>query len=84
MKNRRKEIAKFVCGAEAFHALLHAYLWYSGTTLRVAGLKETPAVHKAGALGNAAISLILGCYAWGRADSAPTEALAKGKVVGLR
>lgn len=30
--NRRKEIAKFLCGAEAFHSLVHTYFWLSGTT----------------------------------------------------
>ncbi|HKS26520.1 MAG TPA: hypothetical protein VJS44_01810 [Pyrinomonadaceae bacterium] len=69
MMNRRKEIAKFVCGVEAFHALIHAYFWYSGTTLKVGPLRETPAVHRAGAIGNAAISLLLGIYAWRRDDS---------------
>lgn len=51
MTNRRKEIAKLVCGVEAFHALSHAYFWYTGTTLKVGPLRETPAVHKAGAIG---------------------------------
>lgn len=59
-----KEIAKFVCGAEAFHAFVHAYFWFSGTTLTVFGITQTPIVNATGALVNAAISIVLGIYAW--------------------
>ncbi|MCE9561336.1 MAG: hypothetical protein K8U57_04720 [Planctomycetes bacterium] len=63
--NRWKEIAKFLCGAEAFHAFVHAAFWYSGTTLTVFGIiTETPTTHMWGAIANAAIALILGVYAW--------------------
>lgn len=62
--NRWKEIAKFACGAEAFHAFTHTYFWLSGTTLTVFGMTETTTVHMWGAIGNAVISLILGLYAW--------------------
>ena len=63
--NRLKEIAKFICGAEAFHAFIHAYFWRSGTTLHVFGwFTETPAVHMWSAIVNAVVSLILGIYAW--------------------
>lgn len=64
--SRLKEIAKFACGAEAFHAFVHAGLWLSGTTLVVFGFKETPAVHLVGAIVNGIISLLLGLYAWRR------------------
>ncbi len=63
--SRLREIAKFVCGAEAFHALVHTVLWFSGTTLTVFGFKETPIVHMSGAIVNALISLALGIYGWG-------------------
>lgn len=65
MANRKKEIAKFACGLEAFHALVHTYFWFSGATLKVFRFRETPTVHKAGAIGNAVVSLLLGIYAWG-------------------
>lgn len=60
----KREIAKFVCGAEAFHAFIHTYFWFSGTTLHVFGITETTTIHMWGAIGNALISLILGIYAW--------------------
>lgn len=72
MKNHKKEIAKFACGVEALHAFLHAYFWLSGTTLKVFKFRETPAIHKAGAIGNAVVSLILGIYAWGPSRRRPT------------
>ena len=59
-----REIAKFVCGAEAFHALCHGYLWHSGTTLSVFGITETPTRHMVFALVNAMIAIALGIYAW--------------------
>ena len=64
MTNRKKEIAKFVCGAEAFHAVVHTYFWLSGTTLTVFGITQTPAVNMTGAFVNALIALVLGIYAW--------------------
>ena len=62
--NRRKEIAKFVCGAEAFHTIVHAYFWVSGTTLTVFGITQTPTVNRAGLIVNALIAIFLGVYAW--------------------
>jgi len=62
--SRLKEIAKFACGAEAFHAFVHAYFWFSGTTLTVFGITQTPAVNAIGAVVNALVALILGIYAW--------------------
>ncbi|MCE9531172.1 MAG: hypothetical protein K8T89_08615 [Planctomycetes bacterium] len=63
--NRWKEIAKFFCGVEAFHAFVHASFWYSGTTITVFGIiTETPKVHMWGAIANGAIALVLGVYAW--------------------
>jgi hypothetical protein len=64
--NRWKEIAKFVCGAEAFHAFIHTYFWMSDTSVRVLGsFTETPTMHMWGALANAVICVLLGIYAWG-------------------
>ena len=64
MRIRPKEIAKFVCGVQAFHALVHTYFWYSGTSLHVLGVDENPTWHKRAAIGNALVSLALGLYAW--------------------
>jgi hypothetical protein len=64
--SRLGEVAKFVCGAEAFHAFVHAYLWFSGTNLTVFGFAQTPTWNIASAILHAAISLALGVYAWGR------------------
>lgn len=65
--HRLTEVAKFVSGAEAFHAFVHAVLWFSGTTVHVFGFTETPTVHLWGAIVNAVISVALGLYAWGPA-----------------
>ena len=69
MSNRKKEIAKFVCGAEAFHAFVHACFWLSGTTLKLVGIKENPKFHRAGAIGNAVVAVIAGIYAWSGTDA---------------
>jgi hypothetical protein len=62
--SRWKEIAKFACGAEAFHAFVHAYLWFSGTNLTVFGFAQTPTWNLVSAIVNAGISIGLGLYAW--------------------
>lgn len=62
--NRLKEVAKFACGVEAFHAFVHAYFWFSGTTLVVFGITQTPTLNMMGAIGNGIVSIILGIYAW--------------------
>ena len=62
--NRWKEIAKFACGAEAFHAFVHAYLWFSGTNLMLFGFTQTLTWNLMSAIVNAEISLGLGLYAW--------------------
>jgi hypothetical protein len=69
--SRLKEIAKFACGAEAFHAFAHAYFWFSGTTLTVFGFTQTPTVNVIGAVVNALVALILGIYAWTPPRSRP-------------
>lgn len=64
--SRLKEIAKFACGAEAFHTFIHTYFWLSGTTVHVFGLfRETPTWHMWGAIVNAVVSVLLGICAWG-------------------
>jgi hypothetical protein len=63
---RLKEVAKFFCGFEAFHAVAHTYFWSTGMTLTFVGITATPTVSLVGAVLNAAIALLLGAYAWGR------------------
>lgn len=67
---RAKEIAKFFCGFEAFHTLLHGVLWGSGTTLTVLGITIPAGWNLPGLLINAAISVGLGLWAW-RVKPAP-------------
>lgn len=63
--DKRKEIAKFACGAEAAHAVFHAVLLLSGTPLTVLGITVSPAWNVVGILVNGLVSAILGVYAWG-------------------
>ena len=72
MTNRKKEIAKFFCGVEAFHAFVHAYFWFSGTTLTVFGITQTPRLNMAAAIVNSVIALILGLYAWRQHGTRPS------------
>lgn len=81
MTNRKKEIAKFFCGVEAFHAVMHGYFWQSGKTINAFGVKENPDWHKAGAVGHAVIAVALGVYAWGL-NSDSTRALAESETAG--
>jgi hypothetical protein len=60
-----KEIAKFLCGAEAFHAIAHTYLWLSGTTLTILEVTATPEISMISAGVNGAIAIALGIYGWG-------------------
>jgi hypothetical protein len=60
-----KEIAKFASGAEAFHAAMHALLWFSGATFSVFGTMVTPTLNFVGAVVNAVVAIALGAYAWG-------------------
>jgi len=64
MNNRKKEIAKFFCGGEAFHAVTHAYLLCSGTQLTVMGVTTTPALNAMSVLLSTAVTVALGIYAW--------------------
>lgn len=64
--SRLKEVAKFACGAEAFHAFGHAALGLTDTTVSAFGMTWGPMWHIAGVIANAVISLLLGIYAWRR------------------
>lgn len=64
MTNRKKEIAKFACGAEAFHAFGHAVLGLSGTTVTALGITAGPTWHIVSVVVNGAIAILLGVYAW--------------------
>lgn len=64
MNHPKKEIAKFLCGAEAFHAVTHAYLLVSGTQFTVLGITTTPTLNAVSVFVNTAIAFALGIYAW--------------------
>ena len=61
---RSREIAKFFCGFEAFHALAHGYLWASGTDLTVMGIGMEASWNLFGLFLHAAIAVALGVSAW--------------------
>lgn len=64
----RTQLLGFLAGAEAFHALVHAYLSITKTHIEHPverlGIKATPTFHAAAALVNGAIALGLGARAW--------------------
>ena len=62
--SRLREVAKFACGWEAFHAVAHTYFWSSGITPTFLGITTTPAISLVGAVLHAVIALLLGVYAW--------------------
>lgn len=64
MTNRKREIAKFACGFEAFHAIAHALLWLSGTTVTFFGSGMSPNWHVVSVVVNAVIAVLSGVYAW--------------------
>ncbi len=63
---RAKEVAKFFSGFEAFHAIVHGYLWLSGMTITLVGITARPAWSFGALLFNAAVALVLGFWAWRR------------------
>lgn len=65
-----KEITKFLCGAETFHSVAHAYCWQTDTTLNLFGFTATPQFSMYAAGIDAVIALALGFYAWGRKPTA--------------
>lgn len=62
---RLREVAKFASGAVAFHGLVHAYLWLSGTNLTVIGVRQSPTWNLAAAILSVTLSFALGRYGWG-------------------
>lgn len=60
----KKEIAKFFCGFEAFHALFHSYLFLSGTTITIFGLTVTSNWNIFSLIFNGILAVILGFYGW--------------------
>ena len=62
--NYLREVAKFVCGFEAFHAVFHGYLWLTGGALTIFGITLTPSMSMLVAILHGVISIILGTYAW--------------------
>ncbi|MBK6587782.1 MAG: hypothetical protein IPG22_05630 [Acidobacteria bacterium] len=65
MASRKKEIAKFFCGFEAFHALFHATLLLSGTTITVFGIPLAPTWNIVPLTVNVLLTIALANYAWG-------------------
>ncbi|MBY0307276.1 MAG: hypothetical protein K2Q09_00900 [Phycisphaerales bacterium] len=62
--SKGKEIAKFLCGSMTFDAVLHGYLWLSGTPLKVLGVTLTPALNATMTLLSAGVAGALGVYGW--------------------
>ncbi|KXJ98013.1 MAG: hypothetical protein UZ17_ACD001002903 [Acidobacteria bacterium OLB17] len=63
--HRKREIAKFACGAESFHAFTHAILLFTGTTMTLFGISFGPVSNVVGLTVNSLIALALASYAWG-------------------
>lgn len=61
-----KEIAKFACGFESFHTVLHVFLWASNTGITIFGISISPAASAAATVISGAIAIGLGAYAWRR------------------
>ena len=64
--NRWKEVAKFACGFEAFHALFHAYLWAAAVPVTVFGITLTRTLNGVGGILGALAAILFGAYAWRR------------------
>lgn len=64
MADRKREVAKFFCGFEAFHAIFHGHLWLSGTAFTAFGLAATHAWNVTGVVVHGGITFVLGLYAW--------------------
>ena len=62
---RLREVAKFASGAVAFHGLVHAYLWLSGTNLTVMDIRQSPTWNMTAAIVSLVLSFALGRYGWG-------------------
>lgn len=59
-----REVAKFASGFEAFHALMHASLWLSGTSLNVLGISFPSQWSGVAALIGMVVSITLACFGW--------------------
>lgn len=70
-----KEIAKFLCGFEAFPALFHASLWISGSTFVAFGFSTTPGLNVFSLLLSGVIALWLDWFGWRRRHHATDTAL---------
>lgn len=64
MLNRKKEIAKFFSGFEAFHTIFHGYLLVTGTEFSAFGVIATPGWSLTGIILNGTIAIALSIYAW--------------------
>lgn len=64
MNSTAKEIAKFACGFEAFHALFHVYVLFAKIPFRLMGIELTPQLSLLGILINGAAAISLGIFAW--------------------
>ena len=64
-KDRKREIAKFFCGAEAFHAFAHGILLVSGTKITIFGISFSSIWSVVSLAINLLIALALASYAWG-------------------
>lgn len=64
--SRFKEVAKFACGAEAFHAFVHGVFWLSSTTLTLFGFTLAATWNGVATVVNGIIAILLGLYAWRR------------------
>ncbi|MBX3392757.1 MAG: hypothetical protein KF787_08925 [Phycisphaeraceae bacterium] len=64
-----KEIAKFASGFEAFHAILHASLWLSGTSLSVFGIALPGHWNGPAAVLGTVLAVALAWYGWRRQPS---------------
>lgn len=64
MTDRKREIAKFFCGFEAFHAIANGYYWVTGMSLPFMGISFSGAWMVAGFFVHSAIAIVLGLYGW--------------------
>ncbi len=60
MTIRKREIAKFLCGFEAFHGLL----WFSGTNMTSFDVTARPTWHAVSSCITGLVAAALGVYAW--------------------
>ncbi len=67
-RERKRENAKFLCRAEAFHAVVQFVLLVSGSTLTILGVTFGPIWYLVSLTANTLIALALARYAWGIFD----------------